>query len=173
MPVLSKYDFEKYFANNLSYGSYGQWQRETVIIFSAKWDIEWEGFHNKGKEDWQVVKNLPKAKEELEEAMHAEEFILKHLQEKLYAYHSYKYLNFESRKRDRKDKFKRNLHKLQDASGFFNLKMYASYSPCCNCSQLILNFVNSFCPSIDVDVEIIFDTFYQHRDEENWLGLLQ
>lgn len=167
MPVLSKYDFQQYFASNLQYGSDSEWPRETVIIFSAEWDIEHEGFHNKGNEDWQVVKNLPKDKKEI--AIHAEEFILKHLQEKLYTYHSYKYLNFESRE----DTYKRNLHKLNDASGFLNLKMYASYSPCGNCSKLILDFVNNFSDNIDVHVEIIFDTFYLHYKVENWLGLTE
>jgi len=121
MPVLSKYDFEKYFASNSRYGDYTAcWNRETVIIFSAEWDIEWNGFYNKGKEDWQVVKNLPRSlsEEGTEKPMHAEEFILKHLQEKLYAYRSYKYMNFDSRE----DEFKRNLHKVNAASGFFTLK---------------------------------------------------
>jgi len=101
--------------------------------------------------------------------MHAEEFILKHLQEKLYAYRSYKYMNFDSRE----DEFKRNLHKVKAASGFFNLKMYASYSPCSDCSQKLLDFVNSFSGDVDVCVENIFDTFYKHQDENHWLGLVK
>jgi len=51
--------------------------------------------------------------------------------------------------------------------------MYASYSPCSGCSEQLLHFVNSFCEDVDVCVEIIFDTFYKHRDQNHWLGLVK
>jgi len=61
--------------------------------------------------------------------------------------------------------------KVKDVSGFFNLKMFASYSPCSNCSKELLRFVNNFNTSIKVNVDIIFDTFYLHQNYANWLGL--
>jgi len=50
MPVLSKNDFNKHFANNCQYGiTSDPWPNETVIVYSAEWDIIYDGYHSKKK----------------------------------------------------------------------------------------------------------------------------